>query len=154
MTKRRGRAAMVSSSLGADLVPLGSSCSGGRFVKKSLIAPVALGAFALAVGGCATPPAASSSAAPSSASASASAPMSDFKACMVSDAGGFDDKSFIETAYTGLTDAVAQLGVQKAVVQSSVAADYAKNVQQMVDQKCNIIVTVATATTIAYHSPA
>ncbi len=114
-------------------------------MKKSLIAPVALGAFALAVGGCATPPAASSSAAPSSASASASAPMSDFKACMVSDAGGFDDKSFNETAYKGLTDAVAQLGVQKAEVQSSVAADYAKNVQQMVDQKCNIIVTVGFA---------
>ena len=114
-------------------------------MKKSLIAPVALGAFALAVGGCATPPAASSSAAPSSASASASAPKSDFKACMVSDAGGFDDKSFNETAYKGLTDAVAQLGVQKAQVQSSVAADYAKNVQQMVDQKCNIIVTVGFA---------
>ena len=114
-------------------------------MKKSLIAPVALGALALAMGGCATPPAATTAAPSASASASASVTPSDFKACMVSDAGGFDDKSFNETAYKGLTDAVAQLGVQKAEVQSSVAADYAKNVQQMVDQKCNIIVTVGFA---------
>ncbi|MEZ5127164.1 MAG: BMP family ABC transporter substrate-binding protein [Micropruina glycogenica] len=114
-------------------------------MKKSLIAPVALGAFALVVGGCATPPAASSSAAPSSASASASAPMSDFKACMVSDAGGFDDKSFNETAYKGLTTTPSRSWALKAQVRSSVAADYAKNVQQMVDQKCNIIVTVGFA---------
>ena len=39
----------------------------------------------------------SSTAAPGS-----QAPASDFKACMVSDFGGFDDKSFNETSYKGL----------------------------------------------------
>ncbi len=112
-------------------------------MKKSLIAPVVLGALALAVGGCATPPAATS--ASPSASAATSVAQSDFKACMVSDAGGFDDKSFNETAYAGLTKAVNELGVQKAEVQSSVAADYAKNVQAMVDAKCDTIVTVGFA---------
>lgn len=111
-------------------------------MKKSLMAPVALGALALAMGGCATPPAATTAAPSASASASASVTPSDFKACMVSDAGGFDDKSFNETAYAGLTKAVTELGVQKNEVQSAVAADYAKNVQAMVDAKCNIIVTV------------
>lgn len=109
-------------------------------MKKSLIAPVALGAFALAFAGCATPPAASTSAEPSGTTSSVA--QVDFKACMVSDAGGFDDKSFNETAYAGLQKAVAELGVQEQTVQSSVAADYAKNVQEMVNQKCNIIVTV------------
>ena len=109
-------------------------------MKKSLIAPVALGAFALAVAGCATPPAASPSAAPSGATSSVA--QSDYKACMVSDAGGFDDKSFNETAYNGLTKAISELGVQHAEMQSKVDADYAKNVQAMVDAKCNIIVTV------------
>ncbi|MEZ5201473.1 MAG: BMP family ABC transporter substrate-binding protein [Micropruina glycogenica] len=71
--------------------------------------------------------------------------MSDFKACMVSDAGGFDDKSFNETAYKGLTTTPSRSWALKAQVRSSVAADYAKNVQQMVDQKCNIIVTVGFA---------
>lgn len=113
-------------------------------MKKSMLAPVVLGALALAVGGCATPPAASSSAAPTAA-ASSTAPQSDVKACMVSDAGGFDDKSFNETAYAGLTKAKTELGVQTAEVQSSVAADYAKNVQAMVDAKCDVIVTVGFA---------
>ena len=113
-------------------------------MKKSLIAPVVVGAFALAVGGCATPPAASSSAAPTAA-ASSSAPMSDYKACMVSDAGGFDDKSFNETAYAGLTKAKTELGVQTAQVQSAVAADYPKNVQAMVNANCDIVVTVGFA---------
>ena len=110
-------------------------------MKKSLIAPALLGAFALALGGCATPPAATT-AAPA---ATTAAPTSDFKACMVSDAGGFDDKSFNETSYKGLTDAKTQLGIQTAEVQSSVAADYAKNVQAMVAAKCNVIVTVGFA---------
>ncbi|MFT3861794.1 BMP family lipoprotein [Micropruina sp.] len=112
-------------------------------MKKSLIAPVAFGAFALVLGGCATPPAATSASA--TASASATVAQSDFKACMVSDSGGFDDKSFNETAYAGLTKAVAELGVQKNEVQSAAAADYAKNVQEMVNQKCDIIVTVGFA---------
>ena len=113
-------------------------------MKKSLFAPIVLGALALAVGGCATPPAASSSAAPS-VGASTPVAQSDFKACMVSDAGGFDDKSFNETAHNGLKRAVAELGVQQAEVQSAKAADYAKNVQAMVDAKCDVIVTVGFA---------
>lgn len=111
-------------------------------MKKSLMAPVVLGALALALGGCATPPAATTAAPAGSASPTASVTASDYKACMVSDAGGFDDKSFNETAYNGLTKAISELGVQHAEMQSKVDADYAKNVQAMVDAKCNIIVTV------------
>ncbi|MBK8461166.1 MAG: BMP family ABC transporter substrate-binding protein [Micropruina sp.] len=97
------------------------------------------GAFALALGGCATPPAATTAA---PAASTSTVPVSDFKACMVSDAGGFDDKSFNETSYAGLTKAKTELGVQSAEVQSKNDADYARNVQAMVDAKCNIIVTV------------
>ena len=61
---------------------------------------------------------------------------------MVSDSGGFDDKSFNQTSYKGLTDAKTQLGIQTGQVESNAAADYAKNIQSMVDAKCNIIVTV------------
>ena len=64
---------------------------------------------------------------------------------MVSDSGGFDDKSFNQTAYKGLTDAKTQLGIETGQVESNAAADYAKNVQSMVDAKCNIIVTVGFA---------
>jgi basic membrane protein A and related proteins len=64
------------------------------------------------------------------------------KACMVSDSGGFDDKSFNQTSYKGLTDAKAELGIETGEVESQTAADFAKNIQSMVDADCNIIVTV------------
>ena len=67
---------------------------------------------------------------------------SDVKACMVSDSGGFTDKSFNQTSYKGLTDAVAQLGVSSAQVESQSDSDYKNNVNAMIQQQCNIIVTV------------
>jgi basic membrane protein A and related proteins len=114
-------------------------------VRKSILAvPALLGAGALMLAACAQAPGTGgSSAAPSSgAGSSASGAASSFKACMVSDSGGFDDKSFNQTSYKGLTDAKTQLGVETGQVESNSAADYAKNIQSMVDAKCNIIVTV------------
>ena len=61
---------------------------------------------------------------------------------MVSDSGGFDDKSFNQTSYKGLTDAKAELGIETGEVESQTAADFAKNIQSMVDADCNIVVTV------------
>ena len=92
---------------------------------------------------CAQAPGTGSSAAPSApGSASASASGAAFKACMVSDSGGFDDKSFDETSHKGLIDAKAELGIETGEVESQTAADYPKNIQSMVDADCNIIVTV------------
>jgi len=61
---------------------------------------------------------------------------------MISDTNGFDDKSFNQTSFKGMTDAKAELGIDTAQVQSRAASDYAKNIQAMVDADCNIIVTV------------
>ena len=61
---------------------------------------------------------------------------------MVSDSGGFDDKSFNQTSYKGLTDAKTELGIETGEVESTTTADFAKNIQSMVDAKCNMIVTV------------
>ena len=65
-----------------------------------------------------------------------------FKACMVSDSGGFDDKSFNQTSYKGLQDAAAELSIETGEVESQTAADFAKNIDSMVDADCNVIVTV------------
>ena len=118
-------------------------------MKKTLtLAGVLATSAALALSGCAQAPGTgsgspSSAAAPSgSTSASGGASASGFKACMVSDSGGFDDKSFNQTAYKGLTDAKTQLGIETGQVESKADADYATNVQSMVDAKCNVIVTV------------
>jgi basic membrane protein A and related proteins len=87
----------------------------------------------------------SSASASDSASASSSAPAvdnSDFKACMVSDSGGFDDKSFNQTSHDGLVNAAADLGVSTAEVESSSDAEYADNIAEMVKAGCNSITTV------------
>ena len=114
-------------------------------MKKTLtLAGTLVCATALTLAGCAQAPGTSeTSAAPSaSGSGSASASGAAFKACMVSDSGGFDDKSFDETSHKGLIDAKAELGIETGEVESQTAADYAKNIQSMVDADCNIIVTV------------
>ncbi len=109
--------------------------------KSLLVAPALLGATALALSSCAQPPSQTSGATPGS-TAAAGGDSGEFKACMVSDAGGFDDKSFNQTSYKGLTDAKSQLGIEIGQVESSNTADFAKNIQSMVDANCNIIVTV------------
>ena len=106
-------------------------------MKKSLIGSGLV--LALAFAGCATPPP-TQTAAPTAPVATATS--SNFLACMVSDSGGFDDKSFNETSHKGLTDAKSKLSIQTKEVQSATNADFAPNIQAMVDAKCNVIVTV------------
>jgi len=118
-------------------------------VKKSLlVAPALSAAFLMSLAGCAEAPGTESpSAGPAasgsaSSSASGSAGSADFKACMVSDSGGFDDKSFNQTSYKGMQDAAAELGIQTGEVESKTASDFAGNIKSMVDADCKMIVTV------------
>ena len=67
---------------------------------------------------------------------------SDYKACMVSDSGGFDDKSFNQTAKDGLDNAVKDFKVQSAAVQSKADSDYVPNIAALVNQNCKQITTV------------
>lgn len=73
--------------------------------------------------------------------ATSAAPI-DFKACMVSDSGGFDDKSFNQTSYQGLLNAQTNLGVQVGQVESNSDTEYASNIKAMVKAGCNSITTV------------
>ncbi len=110
-------------------------------MKKSYALTAAVSAFALSIAGCASAPSSTTSAAPA-ASGSAAAATGNFKACMVSDSGGFDDKSFNQTSHDGLNKAVKELGITPGEVESHDTKDFAKNVQSMIDAKCNVIVTV------------
>jgi basic membrane protein A len=65
-----------------------------------------------------------------------------FKVCQVTDTGGIDDKSFNATAWKGVEDAVAQLGVEGKYLESQEVADYEKNLNAFVEEKCDLIVTV------------
>jgi len=73
----------------------------------------------------------------------------DFLPCMVSDAGGFDDKSFNQLGFEGITQASDELGVEPITVESQSETDYAPNLTSLVDQGCNVIVTVGFALSAA-----
>ncbi|WP_220792979.1 BMP family lipoprotein [Nocardioides stalactiti] len=66
----------------------------------------------------------------------------DFKACMVSDSGGFDDKSFNQTSHDGMEAAAANYGVQTSEAESTDPSQFADNIQSLVDEGCNQITTV------------
>lgn len=66
----------------------------------------------------------------------------DYKACIVSDAGGWDDRSFNESAYNGLMAAKDDLGIETNTAESQSDADFAPNVDAMVADGCDMIIGV------------
>lgn len=65
-----------------------------------------------------------------------------FKAGMVTDVGGVDDRSFNETTWNGLQQASEDLGIDVMVLESQAQTDYATNLSQLIEQNYNLIVTV------------
>jgi basic membrane protein A len=61
---------------------------------------------------------------------------------MVTDTAGINDKSFNANAWKGLQDANAKFGVQVKYLESRSDADYAKNINQFLSEKCDMIVSV------------
>jgi len=66
----------------------------------------------------------------------------EFTGCMVSDAGGFEDKSFNQSGAEGLDKAVKDLGVKEVKVESSAETDFTPNIDSLVQQDCNLIIAV------------
>lgn len=79
---------------------------------------------------------------------------SDYTACLVSDAGGWDDKSFNESAFNGLQDAVDMMGVQTQTRESSAEGDFQPNVDALVGEGCNLIIGVGFLLEPATHTGA
>jgi basic membrane protein A len=65
-----------------------------------------------------------------------------FKACQVTDVGGIDDKSFNATAWKGVEDAIASLGIEGQYLESQEQSDYETNINAFVEQGCDLIITV------------
>ena len=107
----------------------------------TLKAVAALGALAMLTAACSSNPSGGSSSGGSSTSASSAS----FKACMVTDTGGINDKSFNAASWAGMQAAkAADPGKIKAVtyLPSTTSADYAQNISTFLSQGCGIIVTV------------
>ncbi|WP_159096544.1 BMP family protein [Miniimonas sp. S16] len=65
-----------------------------------------------------------------------------FKACMVSDAGGYDDQSFNQSGKEGLDRAAADWGIATNAVESTSDADYGPNIDSLIDDGCTYIIGV------------
>jgi len=112
---------------------------------KTIIRAAALsGAVALALAACGSAPedTPSSPGAGGSATDGGGEQSTDFKACMVSDFGGFDDNSFNQSGFEGLQRAVQDLGIQQATAESTDAGQYTTNVDSMIQAACDLIITV------------
>lgn len=73
----------------------------------------------------------------------------DFLPCIVSDAGGFDDKSFNQLSFEGVEQAAEELGAEMKPVESQSENDYGPNLESLVAEGCDAIVTVGFALSAA-----
>jgi basic membrane protein A len=64
------------------------------------------------------------------------------KVCAVLDTGGENDRSFNEFTLKGARDAATAEGLDFAYIVSEAATDYEKNVQNFLNEGCNMIITV------------
>jgi len=64
------------------------------------------------------------------------------KVGMVTDTGGIDDKSFNNLSWQGVQQGISQLGISGKYLESHQQADYAKNIQQLISENDDLIVTV------------
>lgn len=67
---------------------------------------------------------------------------SDYLGCIVSDSGGFDDRSFNQSSYEGLKAAQEELGIKIQEAESQAPTDFEPNLNSMVQSGCDLTVTV------------
>ena len=65
-----------------------------------------------------------------------------YKACMVTDTGGIDDKSFNAAAWAGMQEAQSDGKGKVSYVQSKTQTDYVPNINALLKQKCQLIIGV------------
>ncbi|MFS0867836.1 BMP family protein [Microbacterium sp. 179-B 1A2 NHS] len=104
---------------------------------KKLLGATGAAALLVALAACGSAP---------EASPSGAAPEADvvdgFKPCLISDEGGWNDKSFNQSAKEGMDAALEELGVEGIELESTTPNDYAPNLEELVAQGCSFIVSV------------
>jgi basic membrane protein A len=103
-----------------------------------IVAALTVGALTLSAAACGDAPDENNNA-----GGGASQAASKYTACMVTDTGGIDDKSFNASAWAGIQEAAKeQSSVEPKNTASSAESDYEPNLTQYVNQKCNFILAV------------
>lgn len=107
-------------------------------ITKKLVGVTAAAGLIVALAGCGSAPDSSST----GTGAAGGTVVDGFKPCLVSDAGGWDDKSFNESAKNGMDKAVGELGVKALEFESKNDNDYAPNMQTAISEGCTLIISV------------
>ena len=122
-------------------------------MKKSIIAVAGAAAVALTLAACGAAPDDTGGGSTDTASESGSEETTDtetdggggvegFKACMVSDQGGYDDQSFNQSGHEGLLQAESELGIEVNAVESTSDQDYGPNIDNLIADGCTYIIGV------------
>jgi basic membrane protein A len=118
-------------------------------ISRRLVALGAASAILIAACGGSAATTAPATAAPATAAPATSGPATtapesmapEYKACVAFDTGGLGDKGFNDLAKKGLEDAAAA-GFKTAYAEAQGATDYAANIQRLIDEDCQTIITV------------
>lgn len=92
--------------------------------------------IALTLGACSAPPAEPGATEPAAV---------DFLPCAVSDLTGFDDNDFNQLTFEGVQQAAAEIGTTARGAESASEDQYVGNIEALIDQQCDLIVTVGFA---------
>ena len=109
-------------------------------MKKILALMLAL-AMAFTVLACGAPAATTEEAAAPATEATEAPAAAKLKVCQITDTGGIDDKSFNATAWKGVQDSVTALGIEGKYLESKEVADYEKNINAFIEEKCDLIIS-------------
>ena len=104
---------------------------------KKLAGITAAAGLIIALAGCGSAPDADSTG-----SGDAGSAVDGFLPCLVSDAGGWNDKSFNESAKNGMDKAAKEIGVTPLEFESKTDNDYAPNMQTAISEGCTLVVAV------------
>lgn len=104
-------------------------------MKKKLLAVVLGAAMTLSMAACGAGDSKSST-------ESGSKSGSDFKVGIVLDVGGVNDGSFNQTSWEGLEKAEKELGIKASYLESDSDGDYAANIENFIDDDCDLIICV------------
>jgi basic membrane protein A len=124
------------------------------FKRNTVVTVIGVGAVVLTMAGCSPKPVASSGTSSSVTGGSPSATAKKVTACMVTDLGGIDDRSFNAAAWAGLQAAQADGAATVSYVQSKSESDYGPNLTALVNKGCGLIVAVGSQLVTATNDAA
>jgi basic membrane protein A and related proteins len=103
--------------------------------RRAVVASVGTIALAALAVGCAPAPGEDDEA------TAAAEPTTDFLPCITAGVTGFDDQMFNELNKEGMDQAAAELGAQVKAVEATAETDYAANIDSLVAEGCDLVVT-------------